>query len=172
MSESNQRTFNRLQQRGALEVHRVRQEVYTGGKYREIECKLADCMLGLGGGRGTYSVGHQMIALGKPVLPLDLDLGSFSEDGEGALLLHKEFQSKPEQFFPATYLSIANQIESLSLQAEGQSPVSVALRATEVLGPGTRLRTNSRRTSGQWSWNTRRRYSQQIVEGYGSAEGH
>ena len=133
MNEGNQGTFNRLQQRGALEVHRVRQEVYTGGKYREVECELADCMLALGGGKGTYSAGQVMIALGKPVLPLDLEIGSLSEDGEGALLLHKEFQSKPEEFFPATHLSIVNQIESLSLQAESQDPASVARRATGVL---------------------------------------
>ena len=133
MSESNQGTFNRLQQRGALEVHRVRKEVYTGGKYREVECEFADCMLALGGGKGTYSAGQEMIALGKPVLPLDLEIGSLSEDGEGALLLHKEFQAKPEEFFPATYLSIANRIESLSLQVESQDPVGVARRATEVL---------------------------------------
>ena len=133
MSESDQHTFNRLQQRGALEVERVPQGVFTGGKYRQVECELADCMLALGGGKGTYSAGREMITLGKPVLPLDLEIGSLSEDGQGALLLHKEFQSTPEQFFPSTHVTVVNQIELLSLQAEGRDPAGVAQRAVEVL---------------------------------------
>lgn len=133
MGDGERGTFNRLQQRGALEVHRIPNEAYTGGKYREAQCEASDCMLALGGGKGTYSLGQQMIALGKPVLPLDLEIGSFSEDGGGALLLHKEFQAKPEVFFPVTYPRLSNKIEFLSLAGEGQDPASVAQRAIEAL---------------------------------------
>ena len=133
MGDSHQGTFNRLQQRGAMEVHRIPKEVYTGGKYREAQCEYSDCMLALGGGKGTYSLGRQMIALGKPVLPLDLEIGSFSEDGEGGLLLHKELQAKPEEFFPVTYSTLSNKIEFLSLAGEGQDPANVAQRVIEAL---------------------------------------
>ena len=133
MDDGNRRTFSNLQQRGVLEVERIRREKFTGGEYRRTECELADAMVALGGGKGTYSVGEEMMELGKPVLPLDLKIGALSEDGEGALLLYKELQSNPRDFFPATHRHVINQIESLSLQGGNHQAASVAQRAVEIL---------------------------------------
>ena len=133
MDDGNRRTFSNLQQRGVLEVERIRREEFTGGKYRRIECELADAMIALGGGKGTYSVGGEMIELGKPVLPLDLEIGAFSKDGEGALLLHKELQVDPNLFFPTTHSDVVNQIEALSLQRGSHEAADVAQRAVEAL---------------------------------------
>ena len=146
MDDENRRTFSNLQQRGVLEVERIRREKFTGGEYRRTECELADAMVALGGGTGTYSVGEEMMELGKPVLPLDLKIGAYSEDGEGALLLHKELQSHPSEFFPVTHRDIVNQIESLSLQGGSHHTASVAQRVVETLsrelrsGPASRGR--------------------------------
>ena len=104
-----------------------------GGEYRRTECELADAMVALGGGKGTYSVGEEMMELGKPVLPLDLRVGALSEDGEGALQLHKELQSNPSDFFPATHGRVINHVESLSLQGGNHQVASVAQRAVEIL---------------------------------------
>ena len=131
MSEDNRRTFSNLQQRGVLEVERIKREVYAGGKYRGIECELADALVSLGGGKGTYSVGREMLEIGKPVLPLDLEIGAFSEDGEGSLLLHREMQADPSLFFPATHWRVVDQIEAVSLQ--GGSIDGAARRAVEIL---------------------------------------
>ena len=133
MDDGNRRTFSNLQQRGVLEVERIRREEFTGGKYRRIECELADAMIALGGGKGTYSVGGEMIELGKPVLPFDLEIGAFSKDGEGALLLHKELQVDPDLFFPTTHSDVVNQIEALSLQRGSHEAAGVAQRAVETL---------------------------------------
>ena len=133
MDEGNRRTFSNLQQRGVLEVERIRRERFTGGEYRRTECELADAMIALGGGTGTYSVGEEMMELGKPVLPLDLKIGAFSEDGEGALQLHKELQSNPSDFFPATHGRVINQVEALSLQGGNHQVANVAQRAVEIL---------------------------------------
>ena len=133
MDEGNRRTFGNLQQRGVLEVERIRRERFTGGEYRRTECELADGLIALGGGKGTYSVGEEMMELGKPVLPLDLKIGALSEDGEGALQLHKELQSNPGDFFPATHGCVINQVESLSLQGGNHQAASVAQIAVEIL---------------------------------------
>ena len=133
MDEGNRRTFGNLQQRGVLEVERIRRERFTGGEYRRTECELADGLIALGGGKGTYSVGEEMMELGKPVLPLDLKIGALSEDGEGALQLHKELQSNPSDFFPATHGCVINQVESLSLQDGNHQAASVAQIAVEIL---------------------------------------
>jgi len=131
ISESNRRTFSNLQQRRTLEVERIPREEYAGGTYRRWECDLADALLALGGGKGTYIVGREMAEMDKPVLPLDLDIGAYSEDGEGALLLHRELQADASQFFPATHNRVVDHIEAVSFQ--GNTVDTVARRAVELL---------------------------------------
>ena len=113
---NNRRTLTHLQQRKVIEVQRIGVQEFTGGEYRKVQCELADGMIALGGGKGTYVMGREMIRNGKPVLPIDLDIGALSEDGEGARLLHRELQSDPGRFFPNTHDQAENQIEALSLE--------------------------------------------------------
>ena len=74
-----------------------------------------------------------MIDLGKPVLPVDLEIGSLSEDGEGAVQLHREMLSDPGGYFPRTHGDVVNQMETLSLERSGHDVAGVALRAVELL---------------------------------------
>ena len=134
LDDDNRGTFSRLQQRKVLEVERIRREEFTGGEYRELECELADGMIALGGGKGTYIAGRRMMRMGKPVLPIDLEIGALSEDGEGARLLHREMQSDPSEFLPNTHHQAIDQIEVLSLDGGTHSAADVARRAAEVLG--------------------------------------
>lgn len=134
LDDDNRGTLTRLQQRRALRVERIRREEFTGGEYRRLECELADGMIALGGGKGTYAAGRQMIGIGKPVLPLDLEIGALSEDGEGARLLHKELQSGPSEFLPNTHYQAVDQIEVLSLEGGSHGADDVARRAVEILG--------------------------------------
>ena len=133
MDERNRLTFANLQQRGVLEVERIRKELYTGGEYRRSECELADGLVALGGGKGTYTVGNDMLDLGKPVLPLDLEIGALSEDGEGALQLHRELLVDPRPYFPNTHLEIVHRIETLSLNQSDHDVATVAQRVVETL---------------------------------------
>ena len=134
LDADNRRTLTHLQQRKVIEVERMGREEFTGGEYRKLECELADGMVALGGGKGTYVMGRQMIHIGKPVLPLDLDIGALSDDGGGARLLHKELQSEPSEFFPNTHDQAVNQIETLSLEGGTNEVGDVARRAVEILG--------------------------------------
>ena len=133
MDDRNRGTFNYLQQHGVLSIEYIRRELYTGGEYRRSECELADGLVTLGGGKGTYTVGNDMLDLGKPVLPLDLEIGALSEDGEGALQLHRELLVDPKSYFPQTHRDVMNRIETLSLNQSDHDVASVALRAVEVL---------------------------------------
>ena len=76
------------------------------------------------------------------MLPLDLDIGAYSEDGEGALLLHRELQADPRLFFPATHNRVVDQIEAMSFH--GNTVDVVVRRAAELLN---REMTDSRRLS-------------------------
>ena len=133
LSDGNLRTLTSLQQRGVVEVERIRREEYTGGRYRELQVELADAMVAVGGGKGTYISGTDMLAAGKPVLPIDLNIGAFSEDGDGALLLHRELMDNPARFFPGIHEPVMDRLDTLTLEREIYQVSAVAQRAAEFL---------------------------------------
>ena len=136
LSKGNLRTLSNLQQRGMVEVERIRREEYTGGRYRELQVELADAMVAIGGGKGTYICGMDMLAAGKPVLPIDLNIGAFSGDGDGALLLHRELMDDPARFFPGIYESVMDRLDTLTLEREMHQVSAVAQRTAEFLASG------------------------------------
>ena len=145
------RLLRNLEQRNAVEFYHIRREVFTGGEYRRIMVDKSDAMLAIGGGKGTYAAGTGMIALGKPVLPLDLKLGSTADDGEGAIALHREMATIPDRFFPRTHHDVMNRVGLLSLD-RGINDVEIAARVSaEMLSreleaiPLPRRRANTKR---------------------------
>ena len=86
IDDANLRLLKNLEQRKVVELCPIRREVFTGGEYRKAMIENADAMLAIGGGKGTYSAGTDMMDQGKPVLPLDLRLGSATDDGDGAVV--------------------------------------------------------------------------------------
>ena len=122
-----------LQQRNVIEICHIRREVFTGGEYRKAELDLADAMLAIGGGKGTYSIGTEMTAAGKPVLPLDFDLGASQNDGDGAVTLNREMMSQPNRFFPNTHPNVINRLQTISLNRGIGDAKTAAQAAVEMM---------------------------------------
>lgn len=146
-----------LEQRNVIELCPIRREVFTGGEYRKVMCENADAMLAIGGGKGTYSAGTEMISQDKPVLPLDLRLGSATDDGDGAVALHREMVSAPSRFFPCTHRSVTNRVGLFSLDrrindAETAAQVSAEMLAKELgaVSPSDGSMNMRRRLVGAW----------------------
>ena len=134
IDKSNLQLLRRLEQRKVVERRHLRSDTFTGGAYREAMIDCSDAMLAIGGGKGTYTAGTDMTEAGKPVLPLDLRLGSISSDGDGAITLHREMMIDTGRFFPTTSLSVISRIGTLSLN-RGVTEAGVAARsAAEMLG--------------------------------------
>lgn len=127
------RLLRNLEQRNAVELCHVRQVVFTGGQYRKMMVERSDAMLAIGGGKGTYAAGTGMIELGKPVLPLDLKLGSTTGDGDGAVALHRELATEPERFFPCTYQDVVNRVGLFSLDPAINDVGAAAQVSAEML---------------------------------------
>lgn len=117
-----------LLQRNVAECHYIPHQLFTGGEYRKIQVEACDGVLAIAGGKGTYSIGSEMIDQGKPVLPTDLRLGSSREDGDGALLLHSEMTSDPESFFAHTHREAIHKV-ALTRLNRGVNSVDDAARA-------------------------------------------
>ena len=128
----NLETLRNLEQREVVSVYYIPSQEFTGGAYRSEQIAVADAMLAIGGGKGTYSLGSEMADLGMPVLPLDLQIGSLSDDGEGALALHKEMMDNPSRFFPNTHNDVVNKLSLVSLNS-GINDVENAARAASDL---------------------------------------
>ena len=133
IAPDNLRLLRNLEQRNIVEICPIRREVFTGGEYRNAMIERADAMLAIGGGKGTYSAGVEMIASGKAVLPLDLQLGSVAEDGDGAVALHREVTLDPSRFFPNTDQGVKNRLELLSLDRGANDAETVARVSAEFL---------------------------------------
>ncbi len=134
IDESNLQLLMSLEQRKVVERRHIRREVFTSGEYRSAMIEWSDAMLAIGGGKGTYTAGAEMTEEGKPVLPLDLRLGSISSDGDGACALHREMMTAPGRFFPAMSSIIINRIGTLSLNRGVNEAAVVARSAAEILG--------------------------------------
>ena len=133
IDDANLRLLRNLEQRNVVELCPIRRAVFTGGEYRRVMVENADAMLAIGGGKGTYSAGTDMITQGKPVLPFDLQLGSAAEDGDGAVALHREMVSVPCRFFPSTHRDVANRVGLLALNRGINDADTVARVSAETL---------------------------------------
>ena len=133
IDDANLRLITNLEQRNVVELQHIQHERFTGGEYRKVMVEWSDAMLGIGGGKGTYSVGKDMTDLGKPVLPLDLGLGSLNDDGYGAVALHKEMMANPRHFFLHTYEDAINRIGLIGLNRGINDAGGVAQVAVELI---------------------------------------
>lgn len=133
IDDANLRLLRDLEQRNVVEICTIRREVFTGGEYRRVMNEQADAMVAIGGGKGTYSAGTDMMAQGKPVLPLDLRLGSATDDGDGAVALHWEMVSAPSRFFPNTHHDLTNKVGLFSLNRGINDADTVARVSAEIL---------------------------------------
>lgn len=65
----NREILSVLQQREVLELKRTPREEFTGGESRAVQTEWSDGMVALGGGKGTYTCGKDMVDLYKPTFP-------------------------------------------------------------------------------------------------------
>ncbi len=132
LTNQNLETLRNLEQREVVSVYYIPRQEFTGGAYRSEQIAAADAMLAIGGGKGTYSLGSEVTDLKMPVLPLDLQIGSLGEDGEGALALHREMMDNPSRFFPNSHNDVINKLSLVSLNS-GINDVENAARAASDL---------------------------------------
>jgi nucleoside phosphorylase len=112
-----QRTLiRRLSAENYAEVTYIDDDLITGGNIGDEQADVATAMIALGGGKGVSDRARKMRKRKLPVLPFDLQLGGFSEDGEGALGLHAQFFREPLSLFPLTGERVGGQLGGMSLQ--------------------------------------------------------
>lgn len=116
MNEEQRMQITRLVMLNIAEIIHLDDDTVTGGNIGEEQVDVATAMVALGGGKGVSDRARKMMKRQLPVLPLDLQLGANSEDGQGALQVLKAFTEHPLSCFPFTGNEVLKKLPALSLQ--------------------------------------------------------
>ena len=117
ISEKDRILIRKMQSYGALEIVHIESDLFSGGEYRDQQAELTHAMVAISGGKGTYQMAEKMLARGKPVMPMDIQLGAGSEDGRGAIQLQSEMKDDPMTFLPHNHRLVQTKIYTLSLES-------------------------------------------------------
>jgi hypothetical protein len=91
--------YSDLRNAGAVSMEFVPQGWTFGGIRRERQAQLGDILSAISGGAGVEHLPRVYARRGKPVIPLDLPLGSSSKDGTGAAGLFRAALTDTGAFF-------------------------------------------------------------------------
>jgi hypothetical protein len=97
----------------------------SGAIRRQMQAELGDVLIAISGGEGVEHLAKEFAMQGKPVIPLDLQLGSSTNDGTGgASRLFGQMRAHPERFAPFTDLSSAGGLLTRLETRQGREPVA------------------------------------------------
>src|SRR5260221_8955222 len=94
-----QHIWNELRAENAVKLEFIEPGWTSGAVRRARQAQLGDIFIALSGGEGVEHLAQEYASVGKPVIPLDLDIGSSRGDGSGgAARLAREALAHPERF--------------------------------------------------------------------------
>lgn len=123
----------KLSVRGLAKVDVIPDEVVTGGNVGDAQAFHASGMIALGGGKGVADRAYKMMKKGQPIYPMDLKIGANSEDGEGALSLHRSFMSAPLHFLSHTGADAVSKTPALSLEEPVLQVAEIAAHVVAII---------------------------------------
>lgn len=126
--------------RGVAELTSLEEEVLTGGNVGDEQIEHATAMVALGGGKGVLDRARKMAKRLLPVLPLDLQLGANSEDGDGALGVLKSFRANPLTYMPNSGNKVVKVLPALSLQEPVLTLLEISRRIVNIFYEEERAR--------------------------------
>jgi nucleoside phosphorylase len=133
MNAEQRQLIARLAQRGLIEIVNLPDDLVTGGNVGDQQAERAAGMIAIGGGKGVADRAHKLMKKGLPVYPMDLQIGALSEDGEGAIALHRAFMSAPLPFLSHTGEVARSKSLALSLDEPIQPLRAVAAEVVAIL---------------------------------------
>lgn len=113
----------------------------AGAIVRQAQAECSDAQVVIGGGEGVEHLTMLHMERGKPVIPLDADIGSGHNDGNGgSVALNRLAMAKPERFVEADPVRLPGMLDVLSFRHPQCDPEAIAGRTVEALGVFVRPR--------------------------------
>lgn len=144
LSTKQRNLIARLSELGAAEIAYIPDEVHTGGNIRDKQVEWADGLVVLSGGKGVADLARKCRTAGVPIIPLDLDVGSSGNDGEGAIALYRRALVSPNEFLLLTGARFPSIAPAMSLEASTAEPYQVATRVCDLLAAEVVAQLNAR----------------------------
>ncbi len=128
--EFRQPMWKELRAENAVKLEFIEPGWASGAFRRTRQVQLGDILIILSGGEGVEHLAQQYVAVGKPVIPFDLDLGSSRSDGSGgAARLAREALAHPERFVHLSDPDSAADLLARLATHEGQAAVGDIVHA-------------------------------------------
>ncbi|MDJ0619763.1 MAG: hypothetical protein QNJ63_23980 [Calothrix sp. MO_192.B10] len=119
-----------LQQKNAVEIKFLEVGLASGALRRQLQAPRGDILIIIGGGEGVQHLAGLYIKDGKPVIPLDLKIGSSCNDGSGgAPRLAMEMLGEPHRFVRISDVSAAGSLVAGLTTRQGKRPVKEVVQA-------------------------------------------
>jgi len=91
--------YDDLRNRGAVSVEFIEPGWSAGALRRQRLAQIGDILIGLSGGEGVEHLAIEYSSKGKPVIPIDIQLGASARDGSGgAARLFDQARADPTHF--------------------------------------------------------------------------
>lgn len=128
--EDRREIWQELLTRGAVQLEYIEPGWASGAIRRTRLAELGDVLILLSGGEGVEHLAREYALKGKPVLPIDLALGSSTADGTGgASRLASEMLSHPDRFFSLSQPSEAGTLLTKMATQGARSPAQKVAQA-------------------------------------------
>lgn len=100
VSEENEAVLSALRDAEALDVTQLPDRYLFGVMLRQEQAEQGEVLLTMGGGLGVEQLAELYVKRRNPVIPLDVDIGSFYADSpQGGAWLAKDARVHPERYF-------------------------------------------------------------------------
>lgn len=132
--ESRKDVWRGLREADAVRLEYTRTGWTAGAVRREMQARQGDILIALSGGQGVEHLAQAYAMSGKPVIPLDLNLGSSTNDGSGgAARLATEALARPERLIRVGDSEAAADLLSRTSTRRGDAPVQEVVSAIRRL---------------------------------------
>jgi hypothetical protein len=129
-----QKIWDKLVKNGTVSIFQIPFGWNSGAIRRQKMESIADALIVIGGGEGVEHIAELFSLNGKPILPLDIPVGSSCEDGKGgAIYLSREFMSKTKKFIPIINQEQLTKAAMLSFQKFKDAPNEYAKKITDFV---------------------------------------
>ncbi len=132
--------WKRLLAADCLDIKSVDDAAYFGATFRPVQAQHGDALVIVSGGKGVVHLSSLFRSVGKPVIPIDVDVGSSLKDGPGGAAIYREALAYPERFVAVDADHLRRALPRLSLERGDSVPEAVAGDVHDLL---LRLRTAS-----------------------------
>lgn len=140
--EARRSLWQALLDAGAVDLRFAEPGWTAGANRRARQARFGDALVVLSGGEGVEHLARLYAQAGKPVIPLDLDLGSSNADGSGgAARLAGRARNEPTRFVRLTDPTAGGTLFANISTREGRRPVGEVangvVRLLEAMAPPT-----------------------------------